>query len=633
MRISTMAVVLIIVFRVSAYADSTSTTAPTITVTTDRFLGAARSATPVAAFDRQWLDRMQSVRLADVLALAPGVAIRDYGGLGGMRTVSIRGGSSAQTLVLVDGIRLSTVQNGVVDLSLLPTSMVGSVDVLRGGAAALYGANALSGVIDIRLARPSASGLRLGLGTGAFEEERWNATASIVGAGVTLTGGVDVLSTRGSYPFTTQRSGDMIAVNRENGDARTLSAVLSAVGPTWSVVTLLRSGHRGVPGPVIAGSVGLAKARLDDDDMMVGGRWSVLTDSTTSLVMTSGLHVQDQVYRDPDATVFGPRGIDQRYVQRDLAAGVVWQMTAAASVFRLRADASFADLRGAMLQPGVGDRVQRRGLAAAGEAMMPLPSLGYVHLALRGDAISDAGTAVSPLVAVLFDVAQDVALRASWSMGFRPASFNELYYLNYGTASLRPERGTTTDLGVVWQIAPGIVVDADVYLMDTRDLILGVPTSPVATSARNVARASTAGMEWSFRTVTVGQRLQGTLSYTLQDVRDRSGRAGIDGTLLPYAPQELVAAALAWKGPWWSASAQWQYTSFRYAQPGEEYPAMLPSYGTLHCSVGAQGAAASTTIDVRLQCDNVLDQGYAVVRGFPMPGRAFRLLCTMGFQP
>ncbi len=87
--------------------------------------------------------------LAEVLDLKAGVSISDYGPEGSQKSVSLRGSVTSHVLVLIDGTRANNTQNGVVDLSLIPLENIERIEIMRGGTSALYGADAVGGVINI----------------------------------------------------------------------------------------------------------------------------------------------------------------------------------------------------------------------------------------------------------------------------------------------------------------------------------------------------------------------------------------------------------------------------------------------------------------------------------------------------
>ena len=103
----------------------------------------------VSVIDRRDLDATAAASLADALQARAPVHVRRYGP-SGLASVTIRGGSSSQALVLLDGQRLTDPALGQVDLSLLPAALLESVEVLSGPASGLYGSDAVAGVIGLR---------------------------------------------------------------------------------------------------------------------------------------------------------------------------------------------------------------------------------------------------------------------------------------------------------------------------------------------------------------------------------------------------------------------------------------------------------------------------------------------------
>jgi outer membrane receptor for Fe3+-dicitrate len=120
----------------------------TVTATRERSLISEVPATVdiISARDLR-VNNVQNI--GEALQRVPGVSIRNYGGFGDMKTISIRGSSSGQVLILLDGQRLNNAQSGEVDLSTIPLEGVERIEVVRGSASAIYGADAVGGVINI----------------------------------------------------------------------------------------------------------------------------------------------------------------------------------------------------------------------------------------------------------------------------------------------------------------------------------------------------------------------------------------------------------------------------------------------------------------------------------------------------
>jgi len=618
----------------SAHVDSLRVSeADTITVEVSPFDVALQRTLPVFTLSSDRLRAQAPTQITDVMSLVPGTFVRDYGGLGGLKTVSIRGGSGSQSLLLIEGVRLTSAQNGLADLGGVPVTMIGSVHTTRGGAAALFGANALTGVLDIGLRTPSSTSVTASASVGSFEESRTSLNVDAVEDGMSLAASLDVLSTRGSFPFTMRESsGDV--VNRENGDARLLSAMISfRPSASTSAYVLTRSSSRGVPGAVVRGSVAQARARLEDEDVVAGFRSTIVTSDISFLTVRSGLRFADMQYRDPDANLTGIGGIDERYTTRDVLVSADYSVIMSSVLFSVRGEGGYADLRGGALQPDVGDMVRRACAALSMTASMSITEQLNVQAALRYDAISDAGNALSPLISARYAASDNVSIRSSWSYNFRPASFNELYYLNYGTSGLRPERSHTVNLGVAFRPVSWIVVESDAFVVSTTDQIVAVPVSPVITSASNVGRAQTLGLESSVRASIIENRCTAMWSWTVTDARDRTGRSTIDGTMIPYVPNEMLAMSVDWIDEQILASVRMTYVGGRFSQPGGEATSLLQPFTVVSVSLGTRGRLGSTFADVRLSADNIADVSYAVVRGYPMPGRTIRISVALGVDP
>jgi vitamin B12 transporter len=120
------------------------------------FVTATRSAEPltdiladVTIIDADEIARAGAQSLAELLARAPGVEIATSGGPGSTSSIFLRGANSDQTLVLIDGLRVSSSTDGATAIEAIPLDQIDHIEILRGPASSLYGADAIGGVIQI----------------------------------------------------------------------------------------------------------------------------------------------------------------------------------------------------------------------------------------------------------------------------------------------------------------------------------------------------------------------------------------------------------------------------------------------------------------------------------------------------
>lgn len=575
------------------------------------------------------LRELRPLQVTEALRSVPGLFVKDYGGVGGMKSVSLRGGSAAQTLILVDGLTWNSAQNGQIDLQTIPTAFLQQITVERGGLGAVHGANAMTGAVSMDLHVPTGAVLATVDG-GSFDTWRADVASGASTGSWRLGAGLNAFGSAGSFPYTIDHDDEAVDVNRANADVRSFAGIIRAEhdGDVRSTITAMaRRGDRGVPGAVVENTVTQPRARMTDTDAMIHGRTELPEFiSDQRMWLEAGFRYLDQHYVDPDATYSGPGGIDARYLLRDVVTTLRGRHieNAVGWTSRYHIEAGYVDLRGSSLQPGVGDLVVRRHLGASYDADVEWFEDLLLQGALRGDLYSDAGGAINGFLGAKYLFTADLTVSGSVGTGFRPPSFNELYFLNYGTSDLRPERSTTINVGGVWQALSWLSWDVQAHASWFTDLIVSVPLSPVVTSARNVGRAFGGGVE-STITAQIQHELSASWVYTLQEMQDATGRAGLGGTRIPYVPVEMIAADVRWTPSIMRIGADWQYVSYRYAQPGAEYTSILAPYHLLGATVAVAVAGKALNGEVMLRFDNLLDERYQVVRGYPMPGRQFRL--------
>lgn len=592
-----------------------------------------RTLAPVTTISGSELKQTGASQIGEVLSFVPGVFIRNYGGLGGLKTVSLRGTSAAQTAVLLDGVRLNSSQNGLVDLSALPTGIVEDIEVVRGGESALVGPSSVGGAINIRtLSFRNETTVRVQSSLGSFGE---------VGAGGTirfpvdstmllLTG--DYQSSRGDYPFSFNQFGSTSTIQRRNGDFRNISGVLGLATQTgaWQLRShvVARSTERGTPGAVVQGSIEEEQARLAEDDILTILHAGHSFTTNTSLALTATGRFNQFRYSDPGASVFGARGVDETFYARDATLDARMQVLAWSQINEVQAEAGLAELRGAMLQPGVGRAVYRRTLALAGrmERALTIGEQAIVaQVALRLDHYSDAGTAVSPLLATSWNPGGlPVTILAQWAYNFRPPSFNELYYLNFGTANLKPERSHSVNAGVRWAVVERFNVDIHSFFIHTADKIVALPVSPATWSARTVGAVQTYGMEVTASGSLLRDFVRFNGAWTVQQSINRSGNPATDGKSIAYVPGVLLSGLVSVHPGQVEAGVQVLYTGERYSLDGNSADALLPGFGTVGVFAGIGFDLGSLHVDTRLFCENIFDERYSVIRNYPMPGRSFR---------
>ena len=134
------------------YTPGTATTLPVIVIYGSNRLRATTiddTVTSVTVLTREHLSKSPAIDLPAFLQTQPGVTIQQNGGQGSNSTVALRGTSAAQTLVVVDGVRVSSATNGAANLANIPLANIERIEIIRGPRSAIYGSDAIGGVVYI----------------------------------------------------------------------------------------------------------------------------------------------------------------------------------------------------------------------------------------------------------------------------------------------------------------------------------------------------------------------------------------------------------------------------------------------------------------------------------------------------
>ncbi|CUT04962.1 TonB-dependent receptor, partial [Candidatus Kryptobacter tengchongensis] len=150
-----------------------------ITVTATRYqANTAEISNFVEVINSKTIEKTSPISFSDVLKNATSIYIRDYGGTPAvLKTISLRGTGSEHTVFLLNGMRFSSYQNGVLDLSLIPVDIIERVEIIHSNLSSLYGADAIGGVVNV-ITKKEEETVKVNLGFGSFGLRKFNAGIS-----------------------------------------------------------------------------------------------------------------------------------------------------------------------------------------------------------------------------------------------------------------------------------------------------------------------------------------------------------------------------------------------------------------------------------------------------------------------
>jgi outer membrane cobalamin receptor len=591
---------------------------------------------------------------AEVLERIPGLHVNDYGSLGSFSTVSIRGSTSGQVNVYLDGVPLSRSALGVVNLADLPFSSLDRVEVYRGFTPADLPGAGVGGAINLVSRSLPPTGPfrhrhRFVAGGGSFGTRRLGSSHEIAAHGFSALLVTDKLESSGDFVFwsdggTPLNHGDDAAVVRRNNWIRNDEWLLRVSGALPGGATIRASNQwvrrvRGVPGSselseIANGGAQWNLSAVEAQAPRLGhGRLALLGRLTSEW--------RRDLFYDPQSQIgLGAQNIRDVTRTWTAHAGARWLAPVLQHV-AFACDARREEFQ--PFRPGAGPEQRRRVLEAALEERTTVLGRLTLEAGLRAareqddfngvvrnayslrPATGGERTFTEPRAGARLRLAPGVHVRASWNRSHRTPSFLELFGDNgavAGSTELRVEHGTNRDLGVQFEaVRRNLSGRLDVTHFDNRaqDLITFVTQSQNTLVARNIGATRVRGEEWIWQLQDAGPAHRWSLDggFTRLDAKD----LGVDltwyaGKSLPVRPARELHQRIAVRAAAFEFGYEYDYVGRNYL---DRFNTKTVARRDLH------GLDVRWTVHrAAVQCGvrNLTNDRAADVAGFPLPGRS-----------
>ena len=451
--------------------------------------------TPRSSFSGEMLRRLSPASAADALGFFPGVRIKDYGGIGGMKTVDVRSLGSGHVGIFIDGQRITNAQNGQVDLGRYSADELESISLnnaQRSGLLMSAEEYASASVVHLRTRKPVFDGKDWNL-TARFKAGSWKTFSPSIRAEkrigkVSLSADASFLRSEGDYTFRIKNEYEDTTGRRKGGDISSsrlsLGLWASPFGGDLSLRAAVYKSERGLPGPVIRRLSGLFEPsdRQWDLDRSVQG--SFRKSFGTFDILLNARATADRL--DYESEVTGGSSIRNSFSQRtaSLSAAMSWQPLGWLSG-GLSLDNRLSDLKCDVKYFDYVSRIDTRAAATlkidAGSFALQ-PSVLFTRVEDFTEGAAKTLVKVSPAVVATWEDGSGIfTARTFWKDIFRVPTFNDLYYTLTGNAAIRPEYATQADIGFDLVSPQGwkhqFRLSADAFLNRVRDKIVAVPVN------------------------------------------------------------------------------------------------------------------------------------------------------------
>lgn len=619
---------------------------------------------PVQQLSGSELQRLSSHNVADALRYFSGIQIKDYGGVGGLKTVNIRSMGTNHVGVFYDGIELGNAQNGTIDLGRFSLDNMEAVTLYNGQKSAIFQPAkdfGSAGSIYLQSRTPRFSEkeqyhIKATFKTGSFgvvnpailwEQKLHDKLYSSLSA--------EYMYTTGKYKFRyrTKDGYDTTAV-RQNGDVKALRVETGLFGKIsqgyWRAKAYLYNSERGYPGAIVRNKFSHEDRQWDTNFFAQGSFKKDFTSWYSLLYNVKYAYDYLHYLADPNKDE-SLMYTNNHYYQQEVYTSVANRFTILPGWdVSLSADYQF-NLLDADLRDFVYPR-RHTGLIAAATAVQldrfkfQTSLLGtFVHDNTKANASSAPDKQEwTPSVIASYRPFKtiDLNFRGFYKRIFRMPTLNDLYYTFVGNVDLKPEYTNQYNLGLTYTKSfhhtwlRYIELQTDIYYNEVENKIIATPTSNFfrwtminlgKVEIRGIDAAVQTGWQWG-----KDFRLTGRVNYTYQKAQDFTDPYDeFYGGQIPYIPWHSGSAALNANWRSWEANYSFIYTGERYSSQAN-IPAnyQLPWY-TSDMSIAKTQRIGPGDLKLTLEINNLFNQQYEVVICYPMPGINFKCIAQYTF--
>ncbi len=548
-----------------------------------------------------------------VLKQAEGLYIRNYGGHGGVKTVSFRGFSTQQSTFTINNVPYTSPQSGTVNVANFFLDNYDEVAVCRAPANAAV--NPLGGNVNVSLQnkKPKKS---LEAGLGLYGEKIIGVNWGVKWQKMRLQMGYKNIAAKDNFPYEINGEKGM----RENAGFRSQQYQAQYnfdISPTFQFAYFL-TGFRstqGVPDPIVTGNTQANGDSLQQKDVFQYAQLTISPQKINSLWQPSRITITlNQHANNMEACESGKTAIyKNQYFLGQVQVSHIFHKQLIHSVFQVENSYLEGNNLAIRFRPVYS---VERWQGNVGVEHQGFWGQWQTHTLIRLNLLSQYGVLGNLSLGGTF-TEKNMTFFAHLIHGKRIPAFNELYYFGYGNADLKPEKIYSGDMGFSLQkkIFIPISFKINVFANRTKDKIISVPLTPVRWSTQAIGLTQTLGFEYSLE-AKIGKKQHLYLNYTLQKAVDLTHNPH---PILPYTPLELLNYGYRFYWGKWQFYLNGNYSGWRFSALQNEKSTFLPAYHLIDVGTEYHFSWQKTNFNITMQAENIGNKHYEVIRAYPMP--------------
>lgn len=603
------------------------------------------------------IQRLNSFSVADALRYFSGIQIKDYGGIGGLKTVNTRSLGANHTALFYDGVAVGNLQNGQIDLGKFSLDNIEEIRLYNAGntlmiqpaiayasGAAIYLQSKIPHLKDYKaLIKATIKSGSFGLfNPSILWQQKLNKNYS-------LTLSAEHIRADGQYKFRYKTTGYDTSAVRKNADITADRIELGIIGKysdssIWNTHLYFYNSERGLPGAIVNNRF-YNSQRLWDKDIFIQSKYDKKVNSFYKISVIGKFSYDFTRYVDPETV--GTNGIlnnvynNQEYyisIANQFKIKSYWTVLASVDGRNNYLNANLYDF-------AYPSRKTILGLVASQWKWDQLEIQANVLQTMTFDKVSFGPRQPNRKIATPtlsfswqpFDW-NNIRIRGFYKDIFRMPTFNDLYYTSIGYVNLKPEYAKQYDLGLnyVKNISKNwdyITLNIDGYYNHVKDKIIATPSlnlfrwkmtnlDKVGIYGTNINLKS----KWNWATdwsCNLG------LQYTWEKALNKTEGDNYNN-LIPYSPINSGSATLNINYTSWSLNYSYLYTGYRYnAEDIRISNSYVTPWYTHDISITKDFKFQKHNFRILGEVNNLLNQQYDVILNYPMPGRNYRFSLSL----
>ena len=628
-------------------------------VVTSRLI--SRETIPSQTLGGEELKKLNSLSVADALRYFSGLQLKDYGGVGGIKTVNIRSMGTNHLGIFYDGIELGNAQNGQIDLGQFSLDNVEEISLYNGQRSAIFQPASDFGNAGSVYIRTKAPRFMMGRRYNLLVRAKYGSSDTFrfsslweqkLSDHISSSLSTGVLTSSGRYKFRYRRvtedntvAYDTTAV-RHNGDIWAFRIEENVRGGIadgyWNVKAYTYHSDRGIPGAIVNNVWRRGERQWDHNTFGQAVFQKSFGDKFSTKALAKYAYYVTRYVNNDETQIH----VDNTYRQQEMyfSTSNVYEILSKWSV-SMSYDFKWNKLNANMVDFAFPHRYSNFVSLATALTLSRIQAQAslveqVVKDHVKYGASSPSRSTLTPafFVNVYPFNSKLLAVRAFAKKSFRMPTFNDLYYADMGNSKLNPESALQYDLGFVlnkdWK--QGVVdhfrLQVDGYYNTVHDKIVAYPKGQQfrwtmlnlgKVHIKGVDAMAEVGLEPA-KDLKVTARLQ----YTYQDARDVTDpNTSYYKDQIPYIPWNSGSAILALSWREWDLSYSFIYSGERYSQQENILYNHLQPWYTHDMSVVYHARKWSARLDV----NNIFSQDYDVILNYPMPKRNYMLTLEYNF--